>query len=412
MRGLNNDKIQRANRSLILQIIIEHKIVSRIELAKMTGLKKPTITNIINEFLAMGIIMECEMPKKAGMRKTEGLTLKAEKVKVLSARWIRSFFAVDLYTFSGELVDKARCPISTEDEVLDSVSKIFDTVDRLIEQHDSREILGISVGIPGPYIRGQKNVAIVAGYDKLKAIDIQQLFEAHFSFPVFTEHDAKLSALAEWKNMEHQDRSTCKCLLALQSLGIGIGAGIVLNGKILHGAFGIAGEIGQIGIHFNGPKNFCGENGTLETYASSESVKKYVAERMFEFPESPLTENSTYEEILEAYYANDSLAVWAFDAMAWKLSYGLVSALFVISPDKIIIGPDYPNTDRFIQKIMESIRQMVDSNIYEQISISYSTLKDDPTLLGGYHHVLESFVRDDSIFERLKALLDKSDLAV
>ena len=70
-------------------------------------------------------------------------------------------------------------------------------------------------------------------------------------------------------------------MLALQSLGIGIGAGVILNGKIVEGAFGVSGEIGQMGILFSGVKNSQGARGKLENYASSSSVKKYVRTRLF-----------------------------------------------------------------------------------------------------------------------------------
>ena len=65
--------------------------------------------------------------------------------------------------------------------------------------------------------------------------------------------------------MSSTEREHVHCLLALQSIGIGIGAGLILNGKVLEGAFGIAGEIGNIGIYFNGPKNSNGNGGRLNT---------------------------------------------------------------------------------------------------------------------------------------------------
>lgn len=118
---------------------------------------------------------------------------------------------------------------------------------------------------------------------------------------MITEHDAHLSALAEWKELPVEERNSCTCLLALQSIGIGIGAGVILNGKIVEGAIGIAGEIGQMGIWFSGPKNKKGHRGVWENYASSASVKDYLRTRLHEFPSTSLSETSTYEEILSAY---------------------------------------------------------------------------------------------------------------
>ena len=68
-KGLNNQKIQQTNRSLILEMIIDRGIVTRKEMIDLTGLHKPTITNIVNELLEMNVIEECEVPRKEGQRK-------------------------------------------------------------------------------------------------------------------------------------------------------------------------------------------------------------------------------------------------------------------------------------------------------------------------------------------------------
>ena len=285
-KGLNNQKIQQTNRSLILEMIIDRGIVTRKEMIDLTGLHKPTITNIVNELLEMNVIEECEVPRKEGQRKVVGFALKTQKIKILSARWARDFFEVALYTLSGEIIDSERCAVNPEEEIELTANKNLAAIYRLLERHHTSHVLGMCIGVPGPYIKAEKNQALVAGYDNLQKIDIQKYFEDKFPFPVITEHDAHLSAFAEWKSMSQNERNKYNCMLALQSLGIGIGAGVILNGKIVEGAFGVSGEIGQMGILFSGVKNSQGARGKLENYASSSSVKKYVRTRLFEFPES------------------------------------------------------------------------------------------------------------------------------
>ena len=409
--GLNNEKIQLTNRSLVLDMIIRNNAISRKELVEMTGLGKPAITNIVNELLELGIVRECEKPKQEGQRRTKGLTLKSSSIKILSARWIRSCFKAAVYTMAGEVIDMEECTVSTGEDVWKTADRIEKTINLLLERHDRDEILGMCIGVPGPYIRdGETNKAVVSGYEKLQEIDIQKFFESRYDFPVITEHDAHLSAFGEWNSLKPEKRRQCRCLLALQSVGMGIGAGIILNGKIVEGAFGISGEIGQIGIYFNGPKNTYGEIGTLEHYASSVSVKRYIRERMCEFPESPLTEESTYEEIVNAYYENDRLAVWAFDLVAWRLAYGLVSTIFVINPEVIVIGPDYPVSERFIGKVRSSIAEMINREIGEKITIRYSAFQRDATLYGGFCFALEHFINEKTLFERVKQLTIASEM--
>lgn len=125
----------------------------------------------------------------------------------------------------------------------------------------------------------------------------------------------------------------------------------------MRAAFGIAGEIGHIGVNFNGMKNVYGERGTLEYYASSESVRQYVRERLNDYPTSNLSAHSTYQEILQAYYDRDPLATWAFDLLAWRLAYGLLSTFFILNPNKIVIGSDYPASEEFVIKSGSPSRQ-------------------------------------------------------
>lgn len=406
-RGLNNQKIQQTNRSLVLEMIIDRGIATRKEMIEGTGLHKPTITNIVNELLELNVIEECESPRKDGQRKVVGFALKTHKIKILSARWGRTFFDAALYTLSGEIVDTETCTVEPAEDIEVTAERILKLLNQLLDRHDPTYVLGMCIGVPGPYIKDEKNEAIVAGYENLQKIDIQKYFESKFPFPVVTEHDAHLSAFAEWKNMSQQERDSCNCMLALQSLGIGIGAGVILDGKIVEGAFGISGEIGQMGILFSGSKGPNGQRGVLENYASSMSVKKYLRLRLFEFPETKLSEESSFLEIRQAYYDEDPLAVWAFDAVAWHLAYGLASTIFVINPRVIIIGPDYPKSKRFTDKIKQTLNELMDERISNRIEIRFSDIEKDPTLEGGYRYVIQTLIRDCSLFERVSDIMNK-----
>lgn len=404
--GLNNEKLQLSNRSLVLGIIVKRGVVSRKELVELTGLGKAAITNIIKELLEGGIVEECDKPKKAGQRKTKGLTVKEVGVHILSVRWMRDGYKASVFSFSGHILAKAEDRIQAEEDIEETTCRILETMDGLIRQFGEDTFLGICVGIPGPYIRNNGfSRAIVNGYEKLQQIDVQRLFESHFSCIVLTEHDAHLSAFCEWADLSRRKHLDCKCLLALQSIGVGIGAGIVFNGDILEGAFGIAGEIGQIGIYFNGPQNTYGGRGTLEYYASSASVKNYVCDRLCEFPDTILNEESNYREILAAYEAGDKLAEWAFDMVAWRLAYGLLGIIFVINPELIVIEPDYPVSDHFIGKLRTSLSEMLNPEISQRIMIQYSDIPEDTTLKGGYEFIIQYLADNRSLYEELKRII-------
>ena len=67
--------------------------------------------------------------------------------------------------------------------------------------------------------------------------------------------------------------------------------------------------------------------------------------------------NCTYMEVFDAYRKGDELATWAVHKVAWMLGYGIANIIYLINPDCIIIGPDYPNTEDFVKKVRESIQK-------------------------------------------------------
>ena len=234
--------------------------------------------------------------------------------------------------------------------------------------------------------------------------NIQENMENYYSFPIFTEHDAKLAAFAEWKQIEQKHSKREHCLLGIQSIGLGIGSGIIVNDRILQGAQGVAGEIGHMGININGPRFDSGIRGTVEYYAGMESVRNYVLERMHEFLKTELTEDSDYTMIKQAYLEDEPLAKYAINKLAWYLGYGLANVIFTINPDIIIIGTDYPDDACFIQEVKQAVKEMAEPQICEHLEIRASILKPDPTLLGCYYRVVEKLLRVDEMLDRLKAI--------
>ena len=142
----------------------------------------------------------------------------------------------------------------------------------------------------------------------------------------------------------------------------------------------------------------------FETYASTGSVRKYMLERMYEFPDTSLTDASDYAQIRAAYHNNDPLAVCAMDNLAWKLAYGLTSLIFVMNPSRIVLSEDYPSSQRFIDKVKSSLRQMVYPELLETTTIQYSTLQMDSTILGGYSLVLDRMLKSDLLLETLEKM--------
>lgn len=402
--GLNSDGMQKANRNLIIDILFENGPLSRIELAHRTHLKKATITNIINEFLSAGIVAEMHSQRDASGRKIDLLALNAPKTVILSARILRELFDVRAFSFTGELLAQRTVPINKDEDIETTLFLIFSELDKIIACCRAERILGLCMGLPGPYIRDGRNVAIVTGFEQLAKVDIQKELEHRYPFFCITEHDAKLSAFAEWKTLDQETRAKEECLIAIQSIGIGIGSGMIINGHIFHGAVGIAGEIGHMGINFNGPVADNMHRGIYENYASTGVAARYISEKLYEFPDTCLTENSNFQEICVAAEKGDRLALAVLDKLAWTLSYGLCSIIFILNPNRIVLSQSYPSHPRFMGKIRENLKKMLYPELLEPLKLTYSVIETDTTILGGYYLIVDKLLKFDQLLDKIKAI--------
>jgi predicted NBD/HSP70 family sugar kinase len=384
--------------------MLENTVVSRPELIKKTGLRKATITNIVNEFLDMGIIKEVGYTKRDSERKTGALRLEIPSAKIISLRITSKNYLIYIYRLNGEIEHEIRQEYSESPDVDHIIDEITSHIRDLIIRYGKENILGLCIGLPGPYIRrNTKHIAIVTGFEQLSKIDVQNRFMNCFDFPVITEHDAKLSAFAEWKKLEEQPADIDKILVGIQTIGVGMGAGIVLNGRIVSGSLGIAGEIGHMGININEAHSKTG-SGEYEQYASIAATRRYLEERLFEFPNSVITAESDYQEIKEAYLNGDALAVNVMKKLAWMVGYGIANIVYVLNPDTIIIGSDYPNYEPFLNEVRLAISQRMHLDIFEGVSIRFSEITQDTTLLGGYYLILENLIQNQQILDCIKRI--------
>lgn len=395
-KGMNSTEMQKNNRVLVFRTLLEKGSMTRTDLAATLNLQKATITNIINEFYDMQIV-GVDGDTAAG-RRGEKICLRLDDIYLMSVGITRKDYQFSVFTLYGKQEKYLRYRFKKNETILQIVEKMKKDAVELENMFGSSRIIGVCLAVPGLFInRPEKDeeIFMVSEFEELSQVNIRQELEKVFHKRVLVKHDAKLSAYAEWRCAEEIRGIERASLAVVRSRGYGIGAGFVVNGAIMNGHLGLAGEVGYMGINYNGNRPGYERAGTYEYCAGSESVVRYVRDRLTEFPDSPLTENSTYHEVLEEYRKGDLLAVWAVEKMAWMLGYGIANIIYTVNPDCIIIGPDYPDTEHFLSKVKESIRKCVPPYVEECAVIRFSQLNEDSFLLGGYYYTLERLVKED-----------------
>ncbi len=202
-----------------------------------------------------------------------------------------------------------------------------------IARRADREVIAISVSVGGP-LKIAEGILIdpphLPGWRGVRLKD--RLMEAFPSLPVFIEHDGNAGALAEFHFGAGNGREGLRHLVFL-TFGTGLGAGLIVNGQVLHGATDTAGEVGHLRLAWDGPVGF-GKVGSWEGFASGQGLVE-LAHRMF--PQRWRLSTSI-REIVEAILADDPQALMvAAEAGKW-MGRGMALLIDTLNPQMIVLG--------------------------------------------------------------------------
>ena len=244
-----------------------------------------------------------------------------------------------LFDAEGEMLDKWEIVTRKEDQGSQILPDIAQSIKEKNEEKGiaTEDILGIGMGVPGPVTEdGVVLKCANLGWGILSvAEEVQKLTGVA---TVKVGNDANVAALGEqWKGGGRGFNS-----IVMVTLGTGVGGGIVMNGKIVTGSRGAAGEIGHITLNLNETRVCgCGKKGCLEQYASATGVMRAARERVANTDQPSMLrdyDEITGKEIFDAYKAGDAMATEVVEEFAEYLGLGLANVAQVMDPEAFVIG--------------------------------------------------------------------------
>ena len=221
-----------------------------------------------------------------------------------------------------------------DDYLKNLVSSLKESEKAISIEHTIR---GIGIGAPnGNYYKGTVEYAPNLNWDGI--VPLTDLFQTYFDLPVKLTNDANAAAMGE---MIFGSASNMRDFILI-TLGTGLGSGIVVNGNLVYGHDGYAGELGHVNVIKNGRTCGCGNQGCLETYVSATGIKRTVFELLAsEAKQSSLAEISFNDlnsrMIYEAAKKGDTIALKAFDITGEILGRKLADAVAHTSPEAIFL---------------------------------------------------------------------------
>ncbi len=234
----------------------------------------------------------------------------------------------------------------------------------LREQEGKLELAGIGIGAPnGNYYRGVIEYAPNLNWKGM--IPFVELFKAHFDIPIVLTNDANAAALGE---MMYGGARNMTDFIVI-TLGTGLGSGIVVNGKVVYGHDGFAGEMGHVTVVENGRQCGCGKKGCLETYVSATGIVRTVYELLaLRTDDSQLRkisfEKLTAKDISDAASQADRIAMKAFDVTGKTLGKTLADVVALFSPEAIFLFGGLSNAGDYIFKPVKTYMEKNLLSIY------------------------------------------------
>ena len=324
--------LRTANLHRVLDVLRRHSAerksgpdnrLTQADLARMTGLAPATVSNIVREFAAAGLV---EVEPGSGRRGTS-VQLASTVGLVSGIDFGHSHVSVAIGDLTGRVLSedwRALDQTHSHEEGLTYAAEMLEReLDGLGSDHSALRSVGL--GLPAPVIDDVvRSSTILPGW---VGVNARQVAEEHLACPVHIENDANLGALAEHRVGVARGHATSIFL----KLSSGVGSGIIIDNHLFHGAGGTAGEVGHLTVNEQGPVCRCGSRGCLEAYASSSSVLELMSTQM---------PGATLDEVVAAAQAGNASALRSLEDAGFHLGWGIGSLVNILNPSLIVVGGD------------------------------------------------------------------------
>ena len=370
--------LREANRTRILDAIKRLGAMTQVELADATGLSPATISIIVNELAAAGLLTT-EQVTRSGRRAMQvamsrGLGLVAGLH--FSSRSLRLVLCDAL----GTVVGAQRMPLPTDhraDTSLDQAAELLD--DLLVDVGAARtELQGVGVGICAPYDSATDMLSVpglLRGWDEVR---ITESLSRRLGTPVVADNDANLAMLAESRFGSAKGMSSA----VFVTISHGIGAGIMAHGQILRGHAGLAGEIGHIRVADNGQLCRCGNRGCLEMMVNATAIAAALRNTVG---------SVTLRDIIAMARQGDIGATRVIADAARHIGFAIGALTNIVSPEAVIIGGELAAAGGILTAPLEAaIERHSLHNPLNPPRVHVSELGTDASALGAAAHAIDT----------------------
>ncbi len=349
--------IREINLSIILNALRDRSPLSRAALAVTTGLNKTTVSSLVQQLIDVNLVTESGIGKNITGRPGILLRLNAQAGGMIGVEIGVDFVSVILTDFAAHIVWRHQERTDRRDSqtvILQHALKHIKSA-LLHAQRLGLEIFGIAMGVPG-LVDTQTGTLLYAPNLGWENVPLRRILQDRFDVPVMVDNEATMAAFGEsYFGVARGSRN-----VLYVSAGVGIGGGLVLDGRIYPGSTGFAGEVGHMILEVDGPLCRCGNHGCWETLAAQSSVFRRVHEALAAGAHSSLArfnngkrESLTIPMIVHAARDGDPVAVQALTETGKYIGIGLANLINALNPEMVVFGGILSLAQEFLMPVIQ-----------------------------------------------------------
>ncbi len=332
--------LREINLARAFEILKEARVISRPELAQRIGLSRAAIAVLAEDLLRTGVARQVGLGDSTGGRPPVLLEFNPQAALAIGARMLDNTWSIVITDLDAHLLHTVDVPINGTTPQA-AVQALCAGVATLLEKVERAHVLpAIGIGTPGlvDMRAGVIKSAVDVGWFE---VPIQAMIEAELGMTALIANRSKVGALAElWC-----DPQPAASELIYISIGTGIAAGIIHEGRLYLGPNSSAGELGHVTVVPDGPLCPCGNRGCLQQVASGPAIANRARELLRTTEESSLhqlmgahPERLTAQAVFSAAEQGDATAMQVVQEVAQHLGVAISSLINLLNPQRIVLG--------------------------------------------------------------------------
>jgi predicted NBD/HSP70 family sugar kinase len=384
----NRDLIRAINRSTILNTIKMSGAISRVEIARKTGLSAATVTGITAELIKDGLIYEKAEGDSRGGRRPILLAINPQGGYVVGVKLMEKQVVGAITNLEATIIAKhsEEHQDKTPEAAVDTLAGVANTLVQKI-QISRHQLLGVGVGLAG-IINARDGILRYSPYFGWRDVPVAEWLQSHLQIPVYIDNDVNTLTLNEQLFGSGQGIDNFLTV----TVGRGIGLGIVVNGQLYRGGFGGGGEFGHTTVDSDGPVCSCGNQGCLETYTSDPALLQLAAQatRHGELPE----DIETMDDLIACAEGGNATAQAIFARSGEILGRGIANLINIFNPQEVILSGEGIRIGKFLFDPMHAaIKKSVMPGLADDTVIRIDEWEDDAWARGAASLVLQELFK-------------------